>query len=104
MVEFAGIKIEFGLKDLIRLFNQGKVDKVYEKMYDIAESIAVHEVKQYRDEVYLKSVANKITLSGPQDYVIRQIEFKRKRIDHHMKKMEDLLKLAIEKGSNINKV
>ena len=39
------VNISFNLQ---KLFIQGKIDKLYSRMYSLAEDLAVHEVKLYQ--------------------------------------------------------
>ena len=84
--------------DVSKLFSQGNITKAYERMYSTAEVIANHELK-------IEGMRLQGSLVGNDDpYKVLKIqkemvEFKQKRIQHHINEMKKLLELR----ENLNK-
>jgi len=78
-----------------KLFLKGNIAKAYQKMYEIAEVIASHEMER-RTHLFHK-LAKKKTKENTKDYVWEYLEemikYKEKRTQHHINEMKELLKL-----------
>lgn len=81
----------------------GRVDKAYERMYHIAESLAVHEMKQ-RTGKFISSASKKLDIvNNPLAYPEEMVKYKLKRIEYHLNRMENLLKLRKDIQEEKNK-
>lgn len=80
-----------------RLLIRGNIVRVYDKMYNLAESLAIHEMNQ-RDRLLLDKANKKV--KDPHKYLItfakEMTNYKEKRIEYHMNKMKELLKFREE--------
>jgi hypothetical protein len=77
-----------------KLFLKGDIANAYRKMYELAEEIANHELKQKR--FLIADKASKKFEKDPSNLGVFEGEvtrYKEKRIDYHMNKMKELLKL-----------
>ena len=97
------LNFNIDLNNLVKLFNSGKVDKVYERIYVLAENLAKHEMINYSKELMNKIDAAK--MAGRTLDVDTQLQtihdvyaFREKRMNHHIEEMKNLLLLSI-KGS-----
>ena len=92
------LNIDFS--NLVRLFRKGDITKVYSKMYDLAEYIAIHEMKLYR--LLLQNEMDEMKKAGfhPKDiaseYTKKSYEYKKERIQTHIKEMKELLVLHLK--------
>lgn len=81
-----------------KLFLQGKIDAVYERMYNLAEKLAVHEVKLYQSllttRLLKKSENQNKDLMG--ELLDKVAVYRQKRIQFHINEMKELLKLREE--------
>ncbi len=92
----------FDISSLIKLFNKGKIDKTYEKMYRLAEDITVHETEQFMSELRSKAKEDEIN-KIPQnkfDYASKVWNYRKERLEFHMNKMMELLKLNLKENSD----
>ncbi|MFA5061284.1 MAG: hypothetical protein WC494_03140 [Candidatus Pacearchaeota archaeon] len=79
-----------------KLFLQGKIDSVYERIYNVAEKLAVHEMKQ-RGELIVDKASKKFDIQKNKwAYIEEMVKYKEKRIQHHINEMKELLKLREE--------
>lgn len=79
-----------------KLFLSGNIDKVYEKMYNVAEKLAIHEVKLYQDLLMQKMTDRKIKTGKDFDsieYFNKVVNHRQERLQHHINEMKELLKL-----------
>ncbi|MEK6945449.1 MAG: hypothetical protein AABW63_01515 [Nanoarchaeota archaeon] len=93
-----GIIDNFLSLNIQQLFLRGNIAKAYEKMYEIAESIASHEVTRRMEIINNKSdsiVKNK-GIDYFWSYFEKIVKYKEKRIEYHMNEMKTLLKLREE--------
>ena len=81
-----------------KLFLEGKIDKVYDRMYTIAHNLAVEELKKNFELINIKLRKSKSfnEKDYPEKFLERILEYKKKRIEHHMNEMKELLKLREE--------
>ncbi|MBI2452331.1 hypothetical protein HYV50_04630 [Candidatus Pacearchaeota archaeon] len=91
----------FNFGNLFKLYNQGKIDKVYKKMYGVAEDLAIHETIKYQDE--LIATFKKKNIKNLEDYSSRVLTYRKKRLENHMKRMIKLLKLYTMNNNNVKK-
>ncbi|MCK5261136.1 MAG: hypothetical protein KAJ44_03070 [Thermoplasmatales archaeon] len=85
--------LDFG--NLAKLLNQGRVDKVYNKMYTVAHDLSVHELKQYLTELRTKASSEKTGLK----LLTLITDFKKERISFHMNEMKQLLDKSLKMQS-----
>jgi len=89
-----------------KAFDRGEIDKLYTKMYETAESIAVQETKLYMQKLLLKW-QEELGLSDkdgetPQSEVRKMLDFRNSRIQFHLDQMYKLLELyAKSKSGNL---
>jgi len=82
---------------------RGGIDKLYMRMYQLAESLAIHEMKKYDSLLNFKRLYSKVMLKGEiQDHIEIDEEahkYRDERIQHHMNEMKEILfgYLEIEK-------
>ncbi len=93
MVEINILKV----RNLIKLLKEGKVDEVYNQIYSEAEKIAIHEMEQYEAEKLLDDMIDK---NAEKEHMKNMFKYKRERIEYHMNKMIELLKMTKEKISS----
>jgi hypothetical protein len=83
-----------------KLFIRGRIDKVYERMYNVAESLAAHETKKMFEIIANNSKKKLPKDISPEDYywnyATEVMEYRQKRIEHHINEMKELLKLREE--------
>lgn len=78
-----------------RLFLQGKIEVAYERMYNTARRLAAKEILDDLETINIKLGKNdSIQGSGYWEKLLEKIaNIKKKRIEHHMGQMKELLKL-----------
>ena len=88
--------IKFNIR---KLFLSGRIDKVYKKIYDLAEELAVHEMKIYQSLTASKLIKKSVNLENPnfEDILLEKVvAYRQKRLQHHINEMKNLLKLREE--------
>jgi len=87
---------DISINPLFKLYRKGDIVRLYKKMYNLAEELAIHELEQRK--IHLVTSANKDDIKdekGLYTYVgnIETIlaEYKQQRIDYHVKEMQKLL-------------
>ncbi|HQB18834.1 hypothetical protein KBC25_00385 [Candidatus Pacearchaeota archaeon] len=77
-----------------KLLLKGNITKAYENMYNLAERLAVHEMKQ-RGQILWNKLAKKVNNSEEHNisYAKEMANYKEKRIQYHLAEMKELLKL-----------
>jgi len=90
------LDFNLNIKNMLKLFHKGRVDKIYEKIYSIAENLAIHDTEHYESRVYGEfMVKDKKNIVN--DYTLKILKYRTERLEYHMNKMIELLKLAIDK-------
>lgn len=88
--------------NISKLFAEGNITKTYEKMYSLAEKLANHELT-------IQELRLQGCLAGNNDidkiFKMRKemVEFKQKRIQHHINEMKKLLILKEDLKKNEKK-
>ena len=91
-----GIIDSFFSLNIQKLFISGRVDKAYERMYAVAERLAIHEMQQRTGKI-LNSGKKKFDIENdPWAYPEEMAKFKAQRIKHHIEEMKSLLTLREE--------
>ncbi|RLF59243.1 MAG: hypothetical protein DRN27_03125 [Thermoplasmata archaeon] len=85
----------FDFSDLAKLMNKGRVDKVYYKMYQVADKLSREEFDTFRIELLAKSHGFEST----PELLTALTDFKKDRISFHMDEMKKLLEMSIETQS-----
>lgn len=84
--------------DLSKLFSKGKINILYEKMYNTAHNLAAEELRKNLDLINIELKEN-LKITGKnyfEEYLKKMMKFKEEKIEHHMKEMKELLKLSLE--------
>lgn len=84
-------------KPVIKLFRQGKIDKVYEKIYIIAERLAINDTQHYQNIAKTEFLANKNKKDLLKDFTLKVLNYKKERIEYHLNKMISLLNDSLKK-------
>lgn len=84
--------------NLAKLMNKGRIDKVYKKMWHVAESLATKELRTFVYEL----PAREKEFETPSDILSSVINFKKDRIDYHMNQMKQLLEKSLKTQSEGN--
>ena len=84
------LSLNFG--DLAKLMNKGRVDKVYFKMYAVAEKLSVKEIKQF----LLELTAKFYEINSNINLLTELTEFRKERISFHMNEMTQLLEKSLK--------
>ena len=79
-----------------KLILKGDIAKAYEKMYNLAETLAVHEVKLYQTLTTTRTLKkyedkNRGDIMG--EVLDKVAIYRQKRIQYHISEMKELLKL-----------
>ena len=82
--------LDFG--NLAKLMNKGRVDKVYFKMYAVAEKLAIHETKKYLFELQAKISS----IKSDMDLLTMITDYRKDRISFHMDEMKKLLEMSLK--------
>lgn len=84
--------------NLSKLFSKGKINILYEKMYNTAHKLAAEELRKNLDliNIELKDNLKRAGKNYFEEYFKKMMRFKGERIEHHMKEMKELLKLSLE--------
>jgi len=91
------------LGSLMKYWKRGRIEKVYEKMYDVAENLAHHEMNKFDGK--LKSQLGLIPgkIEGNQDFLdkftkfqSRSLNYRERRVQHHIDQMKELLQIKAE--------
>jgi len=88
------LKIDLG--NLTKLLNKGRIDKVYDKMYYVADKRAREETQTFLLELQAK--VNEI--KDPLHLITMISDFKKERISFHMNEMKQLLEISVKNQSN----
>jgi hypothetical protein len=85
--------------DLKKLFDKGEIDKLYNKMYEVADTIAGSEAARYENLKRLEHY-HELSISDPRGpmpstlKVVRQVrKFRNTRLDLHLRNMCHLLEI-----------
>ena len=76
----------FKVDNLIKLSKRGQIHRIYAKMYQVADELAVHETKNFLIELGITK--GRI---GSKENVKLMIDYKKERIEYHLNRMEKLL-------------
>lgn len=76
-----------------RLILKGEISKAYEKMYELAEKIAHHEMFQRKGLIIKNIEKRQKDKFDPWVYSEEVAKYKEKRIQYHLAEMKELLKL-----------
>jgi len=90
--------LDFG--NLIKLMNKGRIDKVYKKMWHVADSLSKKELEIFIYELPVKAKAKEIKTRY--DILSSVINFKKDRMDFHMNEMKQLLEMSLKIQSEEN--
>ena len=84
-----------------KLFLQGKIDEVYDRMYTLAHNLAVDELKKNFELIDVKLKELKLTGQDYFDkYLEEMLEYKNERIQHHINEMKELLNIRTDLKNN----
>ena len=76
-------------------FARGGIDKLYLRMYQLAESLAIHEMKKYDSFLSFKSLYSEVMLKGECEDIVdidqKIIKYRDERINYHMDEMKEIL-------------
>lgn len=82
----------------------GRIDKLYQNMYAIAEDIAIHEMKKYDTLLSFSSLYREYMLKGEYDDVEeihkKVHDYRNQRVEYHMKVMKEILFKILESEAN----
>lgn len=85
--------LDFG--NLAKLMNKGRVDKVYQKMWYVADRLSREEFNTFR----LELLANANKLKSTSELITTLTDFKKDRITFHMNEMKQLLEMSLKTQS-----
>jgi len=86
-------KIDF--QNLAKLMDKGRIDKVYNKMYDVADKLTRKETR-----IFILELQTKIdTIEEPAELIARISDFRKERLNHHMNEMKKLLEKSLEQSA-----
>jgi len=85
------LNINFNLSDLGKLFNKKKIDKVYSKIYNLAEGIATHETETYMTLTRNRKRAGQISSKKCLELLFNSLRYKHERLEYHMDRMIKLV-------------
>ena len=85
--------LDFG--DLAKLISKGRVDKVYYKMYTVADRLSREEFNTFK----LELLANTNKFKDVPELLITLTDFKKDRITFHMNEMKKLLEMSLKAQS-----
>lgn len=91
-------KLDFG--NLAKLISKGRVDKVYYKMYQVADRLSREEFEVFRLE--LLGTLVKEGYPKASELIIKLTDFKKDRITFHMNEMKQLLEMSLKAQSEKN--
>lgn len=87
------ITLDFG--NLAKLMNKGRIDKVYKKMWYLADKLSREEFNTFKIELLANSTKYKTT----SDLLNTLTDFKKDRIAFHMDEMKKLLEMSLKEQS-----
>ncbi|MFH1332677.1 MAG: hypothetical protein ABIH53_00365 [archaeon] len=93
LINKLAIKLHFG--DLAKLFKAGRIGKVYENMYRVAESLGIHETLKMQDIIYEKHLKSN-SENKELKYSKEIMDYRGQRIQHHLDEMKKLLLLQVK--------
>ena len=82
--------LDFG--NLAKLINKGRVDKVYQKMWYVADRLSREEFETFRIEL----LANTRKFKNTSHLLTTLTDFKKDRITYHMNEMKKLLEMSLK--------
>ncbi|MBU2520578.1 MAG: hypothetical protein KKB03_05055 [Nanoarchaeota archaeon] len=86
---------------LKKAFDKGEIETVYERMYNIAEKLAIHEAKKWAKSEDYETLLNKMKRDNKNPY--REfLSYRNKRIKFHMNEMCRLLELYVKTKNKDN--
>ena len=85
--------LDFG--NLAKLVNKGRVDKVYQKMWYVADRLSREEFETFR----LELLANSDKFNSTSELITSLTDFKKDRITFHMNEMKQLLEMSLKAQS-----
>jgi hypothetical protein len=85
--------LDFG--NLAKLMNKGRVDKVYQKMWYVADRLSREEFNTFRIEL----LANANKFKSTTELLTTLTDFKKDRITFHMNEMKKLLEMSLKSQS-----
>jgi len=91
------LSLDFG--NLAKLMSKGRIDKVYFKMYAVAEKLTIQETKQFLLELTAKFYETNSNIN----LLTELTEFRKERISYHMNEMKQLLEKSLKALSEENK-
>lgn len=86
--------MNFNVNIIFRLLKKGRIDKAYGNMYNVAEGIAIHETELFIEKMTVGY--DKYKIKGADDASIKILNYREKRIEYHLNKMIELIKLFKE--------
>lgn len=79
---------------------RGGIDKFYLHMYQLAEDLAIHEMKKYDLQIHASNMYKKVMMKGEvEDHDIldeKVSRFRAERLQHHMDEMKEILYKYLE--------
>jgi len=79
---------------------RGRVDKLYENMYMVAEDLAVHEMLKYEKELNFSNIYKEETFKEGSDDIDEEnkkiSDYRNQRLEFHMNEMKELLNKILE--------
>ena len=91
--------IHLHLDNLVKLYEKGRIVKVYDKMNKEAEMLAVHEIETFLVELKHKLASKEIE---GMNVINLLIDFRKERIDYHMSEMKKLLNEQLKHKNDEN--
>ena len=85
--------LDFG--NLAEQLNKGRVDKVYFKMYAVAEKLAIHESKKFLIDLQAKA----LSVESGMKLIMMVNNYQKERLTFHMNKMNQLLEMSLKAQS-----
>jgi len=89
----------FSLK-ILKVFDRGEIDRLYQGMYDTAEHIAATETRLYKAQVLLEWRNELLTSETPRETsesrFNRVAEYRKNRLQFHLDQMSKLLQLYVK--------
>lgn len=79
---------------------RGDVVRLYQRMYQLAESIALHEMRKFESRIRFNKMYRKATLKGEYDdeeVILEKISnYRDERLKYHMEQMKEILYKYLE--------
>ena len=84
------LALDFG--NLAKLINKGRIDKVYQKMWYVADKLSREEFQTFKFEL----LAQTDKIKDMSELITSLTDFKKDRITFHMNEMKKLLEMSLK--------